>query len=110
MPVELVNTTEVMGIECKVQIPEGFSVAKKADGSLKVEQTERKADQTLTAVVDGNVLTVKTNGTQAYTGNTGAVFTIAIAPDEATAPADYVLKVTDVKFVNATGVTSRPDA
>ena len=110
VPVELVNTTEVMGIECKVQIPEGFSVAKKADGSLKVEQTERKADQTLTAVVDGNVLTVKTNGTQAYTGNTGAVFTIAIAPDEATAPADYVLKVTDVKFVNATGVASRPDA
>ena len=110
VPVELVNTTAVMGIECKVQIPEGFSVAKKADGSLKVEQTERKADQTLTAAVDGNVLTVKTNGTQAYTGNTGAVFTIAIAPDEATAPADYVLKVTDVKFVNATGVTSRPDA
>ena len=110
VPVELVNTTEVMGIECKVQIPEGFSVAKKADGSLKVEQTERKADQTLTAAVDGNVLTVKTSGTQAYTGNTGAVFTIAIAPDEATAPADYVLKVTDVKFVNATGVTSRPDA
>lgn len=110
VPVELVNTTEVMGIECKVQIPEGFSVAKKADGSLKVEQTERKADQTLTAVVDGNVLTVKTNGTQAYTGNTGAVFTIAIAPDEATTPADYVLKVTDVKFVNATGVASRPDA
>ena len=110
MPVELVNTTEVMGIECKVQIPEGFSVAKKADGSLKVEQTERKADQTLTAAVDGNVLTVKTSGTQAYTGNTGAVFTIAIAPDEATAPADYVLKVTDVKFVNATGVASRPDA
>ncbi len=110
VPVELVNTTEVMGIECKVQIPEGFSVAKKADGLLKVEQTERKADQTLTAAVDGNVLTVKTNGTQAYTGNTGAVFTIAIAPDEATAPADYVLKVTDVKFVNATGVTSRPDA
>ena len=85
VPVELVNTTEVMGIECKVQIPEGFSVAKKADGSLKVEQTERKADQTLTAAVDGNVLTVKTSGTQAYTGNTGAVFTIAIAPDEATA-------------------------
>ena len=110
MPVELVNTTEVMGIECKVQIPEGFSVAKKADGSLKVEQTERKADQTLTAAVDGSVLTVKTSGTQAYTGNTGAVFTIAIAPDEATAPADYVLKVTDVKFVNATGVASRPDA
>ena len=110
MPVELVNTTEVMGIECKVQIPEGFSVAKKADGSLKVEQTERKADQTLTAAVDGNVLTVKTSGTQAYTGNTGAVFTIAIAPDEATAPADYVLKVTDVKFVNASGVVSRPDA
>lgn len=110
VPVELVNTTEVMGIECKVQIPEGFSVAKKADGSLKVEQTERKADQTLTAAVDGNVLTVKTNGTQAYTGNTGAVFTIAIAPDEATAPADYVLKVTDVKFVNATGIASRPDA
>lgn len=110
VPVELVNTTEVMGIECKVQIPEGFSVAKKADGSLKVEQTERKADQTLTAAVDGNVLTVKTSGTQAYTGNTGAVFTIAIAPDEATAPADYVLKVTDVKFVNATGVVSRPDA
>ncbi len=110
VPVELVNTTEVMGIECKVQIPEGFSVAKKADGTLKVEQTERKADQTLTATVDGNVLTVKTNGTQAYTGNTGAVFTIAIAPDEATAPADYVLKVTDVKFVNATGVASRPDA
>ena len=110
VPVELVNTTAVMGIECKVQIPEGFSVGKKADGSLKVEQTERKADQTLTAAVDGNVLTVKTSGTQAYTGNTGAVFTIAIAPDEATAPADYVLKVTDVKFVNATGVTSRPDA
>ena len=110
VPIELVNTTEVMGIECKVQIPEGFSVAKKADGSLKVEQTERKADQTLTAAVDGNVLTVKTNGTQAYTGNTGAVFTIAIAPDEATAPADYVLKVTDVKFVNATGIASRPDA
>ena len=110
VPVGLVNTTEVMGIECKVQIPEGFSVAKKADGSLKVEQTERKADQTLTAAVDGNVLTVKTSGTQAYTGNTGAVFTIAIAPDEATAPADYVLKVTDVKFVNATGVASRPDA
>lgn len=110
VPVELVNTTEVMGIECKVQIPEGFSVAKKADGSLKVEQTERKADQTLTAAVDGNVLTVKTSGTQAYTGNTGAVFTIAIVPDEATAPADYVLKVTDVKFVNATGVASRPDA
>ena len=110
VPVELVNTTEVMGIECKVQIPEGFSVAKKADGSLKVEQTERKADQTLTAAVDGNVLTVKTSGTQAYTGNMGAVFTIAIAPDEATAPADYVLKVTDVKFVNATGVASRPDA
>ena len=110
VPVELVNTTAVMGIECKVQIPEGFSVGKKADGSLKVEQTERKADQTLTAAVDGNVLTVKTNGTQAYTGNTGAVFTIAIAPDEATAPADYVLKVTDVKFVNATGVASRPDA
>ena len=110
VPVELVNTTEVMGIECKVQIPEGFSVAKKADGSLKVEQTERKADQTLTAAVDGNVLTVKTSGTQAYPGNAGAVFTIAIAPDEATAPADYVLKVTDVKFVNATGVTSRPDA
>ena len=110
VPVELVNTTEVMGIECKVQIPEGFSVAKKADGSLKVEQTERKADQTLTAAVDGNVLTVKTSGTQAYPGNTGAVFTIAIAPDEATAPADYVLKVTDVKFVNATGVASRPDA
>lgn len=110
VPVELVNTTEVMGIECKVQIPEGFSVAKKADGSLKVEQTERKADQTLTAAVDGNVLTVKTSGTQAYTGNAGAVFTIAIAPDEATAPADYVLKVTDVKFVNATGVASRPDA
>ena len=110
VPVELVNTTAVMGIECKVQIPEGFSVAKKADGSLKVEQTERKADQTLTAAVDGNVLTVKTNGTQAYTGNTGAVFTIAIAPDEATAPADYVLKVTDVKFVNASGVVSRPDA
>ena len=110
VPVELVNTTEVMGIECKVQITEGFSVAKKADGSLKVEQTERKADQTLTVAVDGNVLTVKTSGTQAYTGNTGAVFTIAIAPDEATAPADYVLKVTDVKFVNATGVASRPDA
>ena len=110
VPIELVNTTEVMGIECKVQIPEGFSVAKKADGSLNVEQTERKADQTLTAAVDGNVLTVKTSGTQAYTGNTGAVFTIAIAPDEATAPADYVLKVTDVKFVNATGVASRPDA
>ena len=110
VPVELVNTTEVMGIECKVQIPEGFSVAKKADGSLKVEQTERKADQTLTAAVDGNVLTVKTSGTQAYTGNTGAVFTIAIAPDEATAPADYVLKVTDVKFVNTSGVVSRPDA
>ena len=110
VPVELVNTTEVMGIECKVQIPEGFSVAKKADGSLKVEQTERKADQKLTAAVDGNVLTVKTSGTQAYTGNAGAVFTIAIAPDEATAPADYVLKVTDVKFVNATGVASRPDA
>ena len=110
VPVELVNTTEVMGIECKVQIPEGFSVAKKADGSLKVEQTERKADQTLTAAVDGNVLTVKTSGTQAYPGNAGAVFTIAIAPDEATAPADYVLKVTDVKFVNATGVASRPDA
>ena len=110
VPVELVNTTEVMGIECKVHIPEGFSVAKKADGSLKVEQTERKADQTLTAAVDGNVLTVKTSGTQAYTGNTGAVFTIAIAPDEATAPADYVLKVTDVKFVNASGVVSRPDA
>lgn len=110
VPIELVNTTEVMGIECKVQIPEGFSVAKKADGSLKVEQTERKADQTLTAADDGNVLTVKTSGTQAYTGNTGAVFTIAIAPDEATAPADYVLKVTDVKFVNATGVASRPDA
>ena len=110
VPVELVNTTEVMGIECKVQIPEGFSVAKKADGSLKVEQTERKADQTLTAAIDDNVLTVKTSGTQAYTGNTGAVFTIAIAPDEATAPADYVLKVTDVKFVNATGVASRPDA
>ena len=110
VPVELVNTTEVMGIECKVQIPEGFSVAKKADGSLKVEQTERKADQTLTAAVDGNVLTVKTSGTQAYPGNAGAVFTIAIAPDEETAPADYVLKVTDVKFVNATGVASRPDA
>ena len=110
VPVELVNSTAVVGLECNVQIPEGFSVAKNSDGSLKVAQTERRADQTLTATVDGQVLSVKTLGSQAYTGTEGAVLTVAITPDAATTPADYVLKITDVKFISADGTATRPDA
>ena len=117
LPIELKNTDEIAGVQFKLTLPAGVSVALNNKNKLMFSKTERDADHTLSGskAEDGSyTVLLYSADTEAITGNEGSIIDVTLDIDKEMKDGTYEIKISDIVLsttkavkINADDVTAQ---
>lgn len=117
LPIELKNTDEIAGVQFKLTLPAGVSVALNSKNKLMFSKTERDADHTLSGskAEDGTyTVLLYSADTEAITGNEGSIIDVTLDIDKEMKDGTYEIKISDIVLsttkaqkINADDVTAQ---
>lgn len=99
LPIELKNTDEIAGVQFKLTLPAGVSVALNSKNKLMFSKTERDADHTLSGskAEDGTyTVLLYSADTEAITGNEGSIIDVTLDIDKEMKDGTYEIKISDI--------------
>lgn len=112
--VEMKNTEDIIGTQCKIRLPEGLSFAYTIDKKGKTVYTmalneDRRDDHTLSPSIqeDGSmIIAIISLGGESFYENEGSLFTFDVVADAEITPGGYEIQMTDI--VLSSGVAIKP--
>ena len=117
LPIELKNTDEIAGVQFKLSLPAGVSVALNSKNKLMFSKTECDADHTLSGskAEDGSyTVLLYSADTEAITGNEGSIIDVTLDIDKEMKDGTYEIKISDIVLsttkavkINADDVTAQ---
>ncbi len=117
LPIKLINESEIAGVQFKLTLPAGVSVALNSKNKLMFSKTERDADHTLSGskAEDGSyTVLLYSADTEAITGNDGSIIDVTLDIDKEMKDGTYEIKISDVVLsttkavkINADDVTAQ---
>ena len=117
LPVSLKNNDEIAGVQFKLTLPAGVSVALNSKNKLMFSKTERDADHTLSGskAEDGSyTVLLYSADTEAITGNEGSIIDVTLDIDKEMKDGTYEIKISDIVLsttkavkINADDVTAQ---
>ena len=99
LPIELKNEDEIAGVQFKLTLPQGVSVALNSKNKLMFSKTERDADHTLSgSKADDGTYTVLlySADSEAITGSEGSIIDVTIDIDKEMKDGTYEIKLSDI--------------
>lgn len=112
LPILMNNEQQITGLQFDLVLPEGVTVAKKANGKNDITVTERMAeDYSLSSntMDDGSVRVTGLSGESIpFTGNSGAIVNVVLQVDESVAEGDYQIQVKNIVLSDVNGVAHKP--
>ena len=116
-PIDLTNEDEIAGVQFKLTLPEGVSVALNSKNKLMFSKTERDADHTLSGskAEDGTyTVLLYSADSEAITGNEGCIIDVTLDIDKEMMDGTYEIKISDIVLsttkavkINADDVTAQ---
>ena len=116
-PIDLTNEDESAGVQFKLTLPAGVSVALNSKNKLMFSKTERDADHTLSGskAEDGTyTVLLYSADTEAITGNDGSIIDVTLDIDKEMKDGTYEIKISDIVLsttkavkINADDVTAQ---
>lgn len=117
LPIELKNTDDIAGVQFKLTLPAGVSVALNSKNKLMFSKTERDADHTLSgskAEDSSYTVLLYSADTEAITGNEGSIIDVTLDIDKEMKDGTYEIKISDIVLsttkavkINADDVTAQ---
>ena len=117
LPIELKNTDDIAGVQFKLTLPAGVSVALNSKNKLMFSKTERDADHTLSGskAEDGSyTVLLYSADSEAITGNEGSIIDMTLDIDKEMKDGTYEIKISDIVLsttkaqkINADDVTAQ---
>ena len=112
LPILMNNEQQITGLQFDLVLPEGVTVAKKANGKNDITVTERMAeDYSLSSntMDDGSVrVTGLSMESTPFTGNSGAIVNVVLQVDESIAEGNYQIQVKNIILSDVNGVAHKP--
>ena len=99
LPIKLINENEIAGVQFKLTLPAGVSVALNSKNKLMFSKTERDADHTLSGskAEDGTyTVLLYSADTEAITGNEGSIIDVTLDIDKEMKDGMYEIKLSDI--------------
>ena len=99
LPIELKNTDEIAGVQFKLTLPQGVSVALNSKNKLMFSKTERDADHTLSgSKAEDGIYTVLlySADSEAITGSEGSIIDVTLYIDKEMKDGTYDIKLSDI--------------
>lgn len=110
LPIIMKNDADVAGFQFDLTLPEGVTVARKANGAIDAAMTSRAPNHTIsgTTLSTGvtRFVTVSTSSNAVISGNDDVVMKVTLAIDGALEKKDYEVKLTNVQLALKGGVTT----
>lgn len=117
LPIKLINESEIAGVQFKMTLPAGVSVALNSKNKLMFSKTERDADHTLSGskAEDGSyTILLYSADSEAITGNEGSIIDVTLDIDKEMQDGTYEIKISDIVLsttkaqkINADDVTAQ---
>ena len=112
LPIQMNNKQQITGLQFDLYLPEGVSVAKKANGKNDITVTDRMdEDYSLSSneLEDGCVrVTGLSMESTPFAGNSGSIINVVLQIDESVADGDYQIQVKNIILSDVTGVAHKP--
>ncbi len=112
LPILMNNEQQITGLQFDIVLPEGVTVAKKANGKNDITVTERmEEDYNLSSntMDDGCIRVTGLSGESIpFTGNSGAIVNVVLQVDESVAEGDYQILVKNIVLSDVNGVEHKP--
>ena len=99
LPINLTNKYEIAGVQFKLTLPQGVSVALNSKNKLMFSKTERDADHTLSGskAEDGSyTVLLYSADSEAITGNEGSIIDVTLDIDKEMKDGTYEIKISDI--------------
>lgn len=99
LPIKLINENEIAGVQFKLSLPAGVSVALNSKNKLMFSKTERDADHTLSGskAEDGSyTVLLYSADSEAITGNEGSIIDVTLDIDKEMKDGTYEIKISDI--------------
>ena len=99
LPINLTNSDDIAGVQFKLTLPQGVSVALNSKDKLMFSKTERDADHTLSgSKADDGTYTVLlySADSEAITGSEGSIIDVTIDIDKEMKDGTYEIKLSDI--------------
>ncbi len=117
LPIKLINENDIAGVQFKLTLPQGVSVALNSKNKLMFSKTERDADHTLSGskAEDGSyTVLLYSADSEAITGNEGSIIDVTLDIDKEMKDGIYEIKISDIVLsttkaqkINADDVTAQ---
>lgn len=112
LPILMNNQQQITGLQFDLYLPEGVTVAKKANGKNDITVTDRMEDSyslSSNTMEDGCVrVTGLSMESTPFTGNNGSIINVVLQIDESIADGDYQIQVKNIILSDVTGVAHKP--
>lgn len=112
LPILLNNEQQITGLQFDLVLPEGVTVAKKANGKNDITVTERMEESyslSSNTMDDGSVRVTGLSGESIpFTGNSGAIVNVVLQVDESVAEGDHQIQVKNIVLSDVNGVAHKP--
>ena len=112
LPIQMNNKQQITGLQFDLYLPEGVTVAKKANGKNDITVTDRMDDGyslSSNMMEDGCVrVTGLSMESTPFTGNDGSIINVVLQIDESAADGDYQIQVKNIILSDVTGVAHKP--
>lgn len=112
LPIQMNNQQQITGLQFDLYLPEGVTVAKKANGKNDITVTDRMDDGyslSSNTMEDGCVrVTGLSMESTPFTGNDGSIINVVLQIDESAADGDYQIQVKNIILSDVTGVAHKP--
>ena len=111
LPVALNNQHEITAFQFDLYLPNGVSVAKKSNGKMMIETTERMEG---TYSISSNTIDnfVRVTGysadSEAFTGNSGDILNITLDISDAVTDGDYTISIKDIVLSDVNNTEYHP--
>ena len=112
LPILMNNEQQITGLQFDICLPEGITVAKKANGKNDITVTERMEEGyslSNNTMDDGSVrVTGLSMESTPFTGNSGAIVNVVLQVDESVVEGNYQIQVKNIILSDVNGVAHKP--
>lgn len=112
LPIQMNNQQQITGLQFDLYLPEGVTVAKKANGKSDITVTDRMDDGyslSSNTMEDGCVrVTGLSMESTPFTGNNGSIINVVLQIDESVADGEYEIQAKNIILSDVTGVAHKP--
>lgn len=112
LPILMNNEQQITGLQFDLYLPEGITVAKKANGKNDITVADRMEEGyslSNNSMDDGSVrVTGLSMESTPFTGNSGAIVNVELQVDESVAEGNYQIQVKNIILSDVNGVAHMP--